>query len=53
VFAFEEVCESLGIDPDRLRTRLSSLANQSMVLRLRSSSPVRTPNQRLRTARQM
>lgn len=53
VFAFEEVCESLGIDPDRLRTRLSSLANQSMVLRLRSSSPVRTANQRLRTARQM
>ena len=53
VFAFEEVCESLGIDPDRLRTRLSSLANQSMVLRLRLSSPVRTANQRLRTARQL
>jgi hypothetical protein len=53
VFAFEEVCESLGIDPDRLRTRLSSLANQSMVLRLRSSSPVRPAKQRLRTARQM
>jgi hypothetical protein len=48
VFAFEEVCESLGIDPDRLRKRLS--ANQSMVLRLRSS-PVRPANQRLRRAR--
>jgi hypothetical protein len=53
VFDFEEVCESLGIDPDRLRTRLSSLANQSMVLRLRSSSPFRTASQRLRTARQI
>jgi hypothetical protein len=52
VFAFEEVCESLGIDPDRLRKRLSSLANQSMVLRLRSS-PVRPANQRLRSAQQV
>ncbi len=52
VFAFEEICESLGIDPDRLRQRLSSLANQSMVLRLRSS-PVRPANQPLRTARQV
>ncbi len=36
-FAYEEVCESLGIDPDCLRQRLSWLANQSKVLRLRSS----------------
>ena len=44
VFVFEEVCESLGIDPDRLRERLSWLANQSMVLRLRSS-PVGSADQ--------
>jgi len=43
-FAYEEVCESLGIDPDRLRERLSWLANQSMVLRLRSS-PVGSADQ--------
>ena len=43
-FAYEEVCESLGIDPDRLRQRLSWLANQSMVLRLRSA-PVRPADQ--------
>jgi hypothetical protein len=49
VFAFEEICESLCIDPDRLRKRLSSLAKQSMVLRLRAS-PVRSANQRLRKA---
>jgi hypothetical protein len=49
VFVFEEVCESLGIDPDRLRQRLSSLASQSTVLRPRSS-PVRPANQRLRAA---
>jgi hypothetical protein len=48
VFAYEEVCESLGIDPDRLRQRLSWLANQSMVLRLQSS-PVR-PADQLRAA---
>jgi hypothetical protein len=47
-FAYEEVCESLGIDPDRLRQRLISLANQSMVMRLRSS-PVR-PADQLRAA---
>jgi hypothetical protein len=49
VFAYDEVCESLGIDPDRLRRRLSSLANQSMVLRLRSQ-PVRPAYQLLRAA---
>lgn len=51
VFAYEEVCESLGIDPDRLRQRLWLLANQSMVLRLRSS-PVRPADQLLRAAQQ-
>lgn len=50
VFAYEEVCESLGIDPNRLRQRLSLLANQSMVLRLRSS-PV-LPVDQLRRAAQ-
>jgi hypothetical protein len=30
VFAYEEVCENLGIDPSRLRKRLAWLANQSM-----------------------
>jgi hypothetical protein len=44
VFAYQEICESLGIDPDRLRRRLSSLANQSMVRQLRSS-PVRPADQ--------
>jgi len=48
VFAYQEVCESLGIDPDRLRQRLSWLADQSMILRLRSS-PVR-PADQLRAA---
>jgi hypothetical protein len=44
VFAYEEVCESLGIDADRLRKRLSSLESRSVVLRLRSL-PVRPANQ--------
>jgi hypothetical protein len=51
VFAYEEVCESLGIDPDCLRQRLSWLVNQSMVLRLRSS-PV-LPVEQLRRAAQV
>jgi hypothetical protein len=50
VFAYEEVCESLGIDPDRLRKRLSSLKGHSAVLRLRSA-PVRPTDQLLRAAR--
>jgi hypothetical protein len=50
VFAYEEVCENLGIDPDRLRTRLSSLANESIVLRLRSL-PVRPADQPVRASR--
>jgi hypothetical protein len=36
VFAYEEICESLGIDPDRLREQLRSLESRSVVLRLRS-----------------
>jgi hypothetical protein len=48
VFAYDEVCESLGIDPDRLRQRLSWLANQSTALRLRSA-PV-GPADQLRAA---
>jgi hypothetical protein len=51
VFAYEEVCESLGIDPNRLRQRLVWLANQSMDVRPRSL-PVRPADQMLRTARQ-
>ena len=48
VFAYEEVCESLGIDPSRLRKRLAWLANQSMNARLRSL-PVSPADQMLRT----
>ena len=44
VFAYAEVCESLGIEPGRLRQRLSLLASQSMVLQLRSS-PIHPANQ--------
>jgi hypothetical protein len=47
VFAYQEVCESLGIDPDRLRKRLSWLASQSTVPRLRSL-PVLPAGQLLR-----
>jgi hypothetical protein len=44
VFAYEEVCASLGIDADCLRKRLLSLQSRSVVLRLRSL-PVRPANQ--------
>jgi len=36
VFAYEDVCESLGIDPDRLRKWLWSLKSRSVVPRLQA-----------------
>jgi hypothetical protein len=51
VFAYEEVCESLGIDPSRLRKRLAWLANQSMDTRPQSLA-VSPADQMLRAARQ-
>src|ERR1700685_2794447 len=48
VFAYEEVCESLGIDANRLRKRLARLCNQAMNARLRSL-PVSPADQMLRT----
>jgi hypothetical protein len=36
IFAYEEICESLGIDPDRLRRWLWSRNSHSTVPRLRS-----------------
>jgi hypothetical protein len=50
VFAYEEVCESLGIEPGRLRKRLALMANRSMDARLQSL-PVRPADQMLRAAR--
>jgi hypothetical protein len=51
VFAYEEVCESLGIEPGRLRKRLVWLANRAMDARLQSL-PVRLAEQTLSAARQ-
>jgi hypothetical protein len=50
IFAYEEICESLEIDPDRLRRWLWSRGNRSMVPRLRSQ-PVFPANRPPRAAR--
>ena len=50
VFAYDEVCESLGISPDRLRQGLRSLKSRSIVPRLRLQ-PVLPTNRPSRATR--
>lgn len=51
VFAFEEVCESLGIDPDRLRKWLWSLKGRAVVPRMRSQLVLLPANRPTHAAR--
>jgi hypothetical protein len=50
ILAYEDICESLGIDPDRLRRWLWSRGSHSTVPRLRSQ-PVFAANRPARAAR--